>query len=336
MLRVNGKKIELKETANPHVQKVLKEIEWIEEKFNLEKRKEKKLVLVFDDKFRKFDSINKRYRTPASFAIPMTEVLHTETGEDQWTYFSNTRNHENKPTEYLPKYIDFKGSMTIDLVKQKELAFFMICVSSHCANGMNDNASTLDYHKAYKVVDNIKDANDSASKERDVAAAKSLIYSDLSDNRLKVIARAYSVPGVDEAEDVDIIKNALSKRLDAIYSSATTKDQRAVYSNFIEECNRGTEALELRSFLQEAIEVGAILFEDNQDGKAYYFCDDGNTNALGDKITSVPSGVKEEDRIEVLIEFVKQFPDTKNQISSALEKVKEELALIEEMEKEEA
>jgi hypothetical protein len=220
------------------------------------------------------------------YYIHHTALIHTETGTESWRYTTRApyeRNGtlqwptEGRGAEYSRKVITFNRD-------QADLAFFLWFKSKV-------------FKSIYNLDDVRKKAADQVEAKMDAIKLDSVFYREDSilqtdKSKLRTVARAYNVPGVNIMDD-----NQVLVTLDGIVRSLV-KEKKITVDEFMESLNLN-ELTELSAKIQKAEEDKLITF--NEQSFIWYYLVEGGR--IGDKIVQVPIS-KKDDKYNHLRDFL--------------------------------
>jgi hypothetical protein len=219
---------------------------------------------------------------PNSISIPLTANERTASGSTQWRYFENVVQHEKKGTVYSPHKFMFNGGKVLDVKNDIELIWFLYTKSPFVENGLN-----MQPQKVSKMM--FEDKVGVADKKAELAALKSdiqaLIYSNtlgLPEKQLRVIAKAFFIPEVDE-----LTLNQVRVQVMAEVDSRG-KDGYEKFQEFINQ----KDILVTRSKIQQAVDLNLIKFIVNN--RTWIFTDPSSGRKTAD-ICTVTAGTNQYD-----------------------------------------
>jgi len=185
---------------------------------------------------------------PNSITFPLVATRKTEKGTEHWRYCEHRIVAPNGTVRYTPANLYFKGSTNLDK-KDIELIWWLFKICPHLENGENFN------NKVPKcaIEDLVGQADIKAEREERIATVKALIYSKqvgLGEKRLRQVARAFFIPGVDELS-FSQVKLAVEN-----YISRDKKNGTQRFLDLID----AKQVLEVRENIQKAIDQELITF----------------------------------------------------------------------------
>ena len=185
---------------------------------------------------------------PTSISFPLRGVAKSDTGTDIWRYAENKIVANNGKVRYLPVNFSFSG-MQILQDTDMELIWFLQTKSPYILGGANYNGKTP---KAI-FEDLINKAEIKAQKMAEMATVQALIHSPkvgLTPDKLRKVAKAYFINGVDELTDAQV-KIAIDMEVQRDKTNGITK-----FMDMVE----GERMLDVRAIIQSAIDRSIIKF----------------------------------------------------------------------------
>lgn len=208
--------------------------------------------------------------------IPLSTVVYTEYGSEQWRYTPTppfTKNGEIKyPKEGVRQSFQ-KKVFTIDRDKA-DLAFFLWFKSKH-------------FKAIYELDDAKKNAEDLVRAKMDSIRLDSLFFGESSvlvkdKEKLRTVARAYNVSNVGSMDDNQVLIALENVIRDLV------KRQLLTVNDFAESLELDV-LTELSAKIQKAHDDKLIVFEENSLTWSYV----GEGGRIGEKIVQVPQSKKD-------------------------------------------
>lgn len=274
MLLVNGEKLDKVDGRSAFAKAYSRAIKGLKDKFG------NNIIIDFPpEAITWLDMGNgKRKREyPQGFML-QTKRIYDKGGDSfEVIYYETSRVDNNGITQYKPKFFDFRSKQTINLNKQKDLAFFLVFVSPFCGFLMDKELRSLqnDLHAArdqYIVFDENGMAESEMEIAEKVSEAQALIASQsmgLSIDNLTSIGVAYGAlnPG-----NQNVITPALVRK--RMNEFVLRKDSKGKYDvtlidQFLEDVNL-PEVIEVKAFVKELIHKNIIGIEKN--GRVSEYC----------------------------------------------------------------
>jgi len=196
-----------------------------------------------------YDGKNKRPNKPASINIPCYVSLKTKQGIERWRYAENMSVNSQGKTKFTPNTIHFTGDMDISEM-DIERAYFFYYISPYCANG--DLEPEQRKRPRFMILDDRIKATELTGMKQNRVKVEALIYDDdigLSEHHLKVIAKSFFIPGLE-----DKTKNEVRILLDTHLHMIKNG-----YAIFLER-SKGVELLQGRVKIQVAIDNKILGF----------------------------------------------------------------------------
>lgn len=184
---------------------------------------------------------------PKSISFPLTAIRTTDKGiDDVWTYCDNYYKDNNGNMKFSPRNFSYTGMVSI---KNKELLFWFKKVCPWCENGDNFSGKI----PKCRIEDLAGDARRRVQEKSANVEFETLLYNErlgLSEEKLRTIAKAYFINGVDEMS-LDQVKLALE--------TYVKRDKLEGVSKFLKLADADT-IIEIKSRLQKAIDDRIIVF----------------------------------------------------------------------------
>lgn len=133
---------------------------------------------------------------PNSVTFPLVSTVRSKTGIDTWRFAENKIIGQNGNLQFVPKNLVFRGQMVLQ-ESDSELLFWLWKCCPVMEGGQNHNGRL----PKVAIEDLVGAAELKAIKEEQSATFKAMIYSShvgLGEDKLRVIAKAYFIPDVDE------------------------------------------------------------------------------------------------------------------------------------------
>lgn len=147
------------------------------------------------------------------------------------------------------KSMKIETDVLVNIETEPDLAFFLYRISPFVKRGL------------LKIVDPVADDEQLGEEERMLAMRKSAVWSQLTDEKLKIMARAYGIAAVDEKQP-----NGIRKELEALLERNDSEQKRNPIikgtKEFIEEL-KVTDGLLLRNFVQRAMDERMLVYKDD-------------------------------------------------------------------------
>jgi hypothetical protein len=146
---------------------------------------------------------NKLPDQPNSISFDLRAIVKTATGSEEWRYAENVVVDKNGNKRYFPKKFLYTGKRYLDR-DNIELIFFLLKKSTYRfipVDELKENKE-LTQSKMVKFMfeDLVSDAEKKAEKKKIEAKITNLLYGDdygLSEDKLRALAKAYQIAGVD-------------------------------------------------------------------------------------------------------------------------------------------
>lgn len=203
--------------------------------------------------------------------------------EETWTYYQYSKyDKKSETSKYFPKRKAFDRGKTMVLKERDaELAFYMAYLSPNCQNSF---FCTDKKRIQFEILNKSEKAKDRAENMRRNAKLQSLIYNELPEEKLRVIAKAYFVDNVDK-KGFDEVRNSVWD-----YLHTKGKENERV-TDFLEKDSSITGIIEIKAKMQEAIEskkIGIVNTVKNKKGWCFLDSNDVKKSIRG--IVDVPIG----------------------------------------------
>jgi hypothetical protein len=229
----------------------------------------------------------------SAHAWPLQATVINKNGESEtWVYTKNTPRLENGKLQFTKRSIIIEhGDIYLDVLKETDLAYFIINLSSLLKSGLYE-IEDLDK----KNTEDVEKIGESATLEFFLCSKYSPIYND--DKRLKQLGASWGVPNT---ENIHI--NTLRKLLlDKVYSCQRNYSvtKRGI-EEFVSEVNGEDPFSEFRSIVQLSIDKNIIGWS-NKD-KGWYFVD-STTGMLTQPIVFVPA-TNISQKESILIDYIR-------------------------------
>ena len=185
---------------------------------------------------------------PTSIAFPLYATVKTETGTEQWRYAEHRIIGAKGQVSWEPNSLSLRGTIVLTS-KDKELLWWLWKCCTVLEGGENWNQRK----PKCAFEDLIGEADKRVARETEMATVKALIYSPqigLSEKRLREIARAYFITGVDELS-ISQVKLAIENQI--------SRDKNTGVQNFL-DLSEAETTLEIKGNIQKAIDSKMITF----------------------------------------------------------------------------
>lgn len=185
---------------------------------------------------------------PNSISFPLSAVVKTTTGTEQWRYAENKIIGTNGRVIWSPRNLILRGTMLLQET-DVELVYWLVKCCPFLEGGENFNG------KVAKCVieDLVGAAERKAMREEELATVKALIYSSkvgIGEKRLRIIAKAYFI------RDVDELSFAQTK---LAVENMVHRDKINGVQKFL-DLVEAEQVLNVRASLQGAIDKNIITF----------------------------------------------------------------------------
>lgn len=181
---------------------------------------------------------------PNSISFDYKAVVKTPKGVQVWRYAENVITDVKGHKRYVPKKFLYDGIRHLQR-NDIELIFFLLRKSEYCLGGDNYQGTPK-----FMFEDLVTAAEKRAEKKRIETKVNNLLYDEeyaLTEDKLRAVARAYQITGVDELRLAQI-KNILS---DKIFATAEGPD---AFFTMIED----DEQIKARQSISKAMEMGIL------------------------------------------------------------------------------
>jgi len=216
---------------------------------------------------------------PNSASWPLTAIVRTDSGIEQWRYAENVIVKEHGVRKYTPKNIMFNGRRALTK-GDIELVWFLYTKSEYCKGGLNQGNKVK-----FMFEDLITAAELKAEKESMMTQVKTMIHSKdfgLSEQKLRIVAKAYFVKNVDDLTFAQV-KLALEHNI--------MRDKEKGMKKFIEMIDL-EELVKTRVKIQEVIDKGFLKYA--VDKKEWVWIEEGQKP---NRLFKVPVGINADDAI---------------------------------------
>lgn len=187
---------------------------------------------------------------PNSISFPLEALVKTSSGSETWRYAENRYVDAKGKVVFTPHKLHINGTMVLGETDM-ELIYFLYAKCPYIEGGKN-------FQGRAKAVfeDLIGKAEEKASREEQEATLKALIYSSkvgLPEKKLREVAKAYFIPGVDEMTFAQV----------KIAMEQSVRASRGGVETFLVMAEGG-DVIEVRAMLQSAIDRGLIKYDPNR------------------------------------------------------------------------
>lgn len=215
MLKCNGQLINTVAPKTQLDQEVLKRLNEIVKKYNLDKGGS--CVFEYADGLRKPDRDNPgKSIAPAGIKIPFKALEVLSSGSREWIYFTGSYRAKDGITEqYRPKFDIFGGKWELGLDKV-ELIFFLLDIYPYIDGGANQNKSK---EPVLKVRDEVAAASKIVEAKREAIKIESKIYlgeenGGYSEKEIRSLASKLGIADASgDLVDINIVINAIDTQL---------------------------------------------------------------------------------------------------------------------------
>jgi hypothetical protein len=185
---------------------------------------------------------------PNSISFPLKAAVKTDKGVENWRYAENKIIGTNGRTIWQPHNLILRGSMILES-SDIELIFWLVKCCPFLQGGENWNEKV-----AKCVIEDLRGAAEiKAKKEEEMATVKAMIYSStmgMGEKKLRLVAKAYFVMGVDELSYAQV-KLAVENTI--------MRNKRTGIKDFLEMVE-AEQVVSVRSSLQNAIDRELITY----------------------------------------------------------------------------
>lgn len=185
---------------------------------------------------------------PNSISFPLVATVRTKTGTESWRYAENKIAGTDGRTIWTPHNLILRGTMSLK-EEDVELIFWLLNCCPFLQEGKNWNKRT----PKCVIEDLVGTAEKKAKLEEEQANVKALIYSSrvgLSEAKLRLIAKAYFISGVEELSHAQV-KLAVEAEIH--------RDRRTGAAKFLDLVD-AEQTLNVKAGLQEAVDRGIITY----------------------------------------------------------------------------
>ena len=209
---------------------------------------------------------------PAGISVPFVSQLKTKSGIEEWRYAEHKTITAKGEVIWEPRNFAVEGTIAID-EKDIEKLWWLYNICPFIEGGKNRNKKP----PKFEFEDKISDAERKAMMEERISEVKALIYSSklgLGEEKLRIIAKAYFIPGVDEMTFAQV-KLAVEHEV--------LRNKRDGYEKFLDMVNID-DVVKTKGLLQIAIDRKVIIYMVNKKVWAWV-TQDGSRN---EPFVSVP------------------------------------------------
>lgn len=185
---------------------------------------------------------------PNSISFPYVATVKTKTGVESWRYAENRIIGTNGREIWTPHNLILRGTMVLQET-DIEIVYWLVHCCPFLEGGKNWNGKPA----KCAIEDLVGQAERKAMREEELATVKALIYSSkvgLGEKKLRLVAKAYFINGVDELSYAQV-KLAVE--------DAIARNKRTGIQTFLDLID-AEQALEVRANLQQAIDREIITF----------------------------------------------------------------------------
>uniref|UniRef100_A0A6M3ILK0 Uncharacterized protein n=1 Tax=viral metagenome TaxID=1070528 RepID=A0A6M3ILK0_9ZZZZ len=183
---------------------------------------------------------------PNSISFDLRSIVKTDKGSETWRYADSVVTDNKGIKRFTPKKFQFKGTRFLDR-NDIELIFFLLKKSEYCFKGDNQGRMVK-----FMFEDLVSEAEKKAEKKTLEIRIGTLLFGELalSEEKLRNLAKAYFIPGVD---------------------NLTLPQVRIVIDNKIHETQEGPdkffdmvdadEEIRKRVSIQKAVDMGVLKYD---------------------------------------------------------------------------
>jgi len=219
---------------------------------------------------------------PNSISFDLKATVKTDKGTEVWRYAEQVVTDDRGRKQYLPKKFRYNGARYLERT-DIELIFFLLRKSTFCQGGDNEGRRVK-----FVFEDLVSEAEKQAARKETENKLATLLYNKetgLSEERLRLVAKAYFVKNVDELtiSQVRIILDGKVHR---------SKDGP---EKFFKMVNADVE-LNARQSIQKAVDMGLIVSGAKEwawktpEGKTEHICNIPPTRSADDVIYDTYKG----------------------------------------------
>jgi hypothetical protein len=185
--------------------------------------------------------------SPNSISFDLKSIVKTENGAEVWRYAEQVIIDNGGKKRYVPKKFRFNGARFLER-NDIELIYFLLNKSEHCKGGKNQGRMVK-----FVFEDLVTEAEKKAEKKELETKIGMLLYNKdmgLSEERLRLVAKAYFIKNVDELTlpQVKILLEA------EIHKSKSGADKFFDMVNADEELNS-------RASIQKAVDMKLLVYD---------------------------------------------------------------------------
>lgn len=207
---------------------------------------------------------------PRSISFDYKAVVMAPNGTEVWRYAENVIVNDKGVKKYTPKKFIFFGSTWLKR-NDIEKIYFLLNKSEFCKGGKNQGTMVK-----FMFEDLVSEADKRAEKKKIATKIDGLLYGDdfgLSEEKLKAVAKAYFIAGVDDYS-LTQIKWQLENKINE------TKEGP---ENFFRMVNADDE-IATRVSITKAVDLGLLVYENNNKSKRWVW----KTKEGIDEVCKVP------------------------------------------------
>jgi len=187
---------------------------------------------------------------PNSISFDLKSVVKTADGAEVWRYAEQVIVDNGGKKKYVPKKFRFNGARFLER-NDIERIYFLLNKSEYCKGGKNQG-------KMIKFVfeDLVTEAEKKAEKKELEVKIGMLLYNKemgLSEERIRLVAKAYSISGVDDLT-LPQVKIILERKI---------QESKGGADKFFNMVN-ADEELNIRSSLQKAMDMRLLVYDDGK------------------------------------------------------------------------
>lgn len=213
---------------------------------------------------------NRKPDKPRSISFDYKAVVMTANGTEVWRYAENVIVSDKGVKKYTPKKFLFHGATWLKR-NDIEKIFFLLNKSEFCKGGKNQGPMVK-----FMFEDLVTEAEKRAEKKKIATKIDGLLYGDdfgLSEEKLRTVAKAYFIPGVDDYS-LSQIKWQLENKINETKSGP---------DEFFRMVNAEDE-IATRVSITKAVDFGLLVYENNNKSKRWVW----KTKEGIDEICKVP------------------------------------------------
>ena len=199
---------------------------------------------------------------PNSISFDYKAVVKTPTGTETWRYVENIITDAKGNKKYIPKKFMYDGVVWLDR-NDIEKIYFLLRKSEYCVGG--DNFGGI---PKFVFEDLVSEAEKKAEKKKIQARVNKFIWDEeyrLAEDKIRAVAKAYQITGVDELKDNQVRIVVENK----VFATPEGPDEFFLMIN-------DDEQIKARNAITKAMEM-KLLYHDDAKQKWYWKTADGKS-----------------------------------------------------------